>query len=186
MNHQDKKKNPNSKDLDPAQMLESVEAMIWSIISSFSGLSIEDKKDIKQDVMIYLYQKVIPKFDPSRGTKFSSFAYRCIVNYVRRHLVTANKKRVFLDNAAVEHYERSQLADKRERVHYANERLDGLFNNVTDNPECELKVKEKVVLLLMRSNPGITQKEIADIMGYKHPSAISMLVMRMRKKIRKM
>jgi len=160
--------------------------MIWSIISSFSGLSFEDKKDIKQDVMIYLFQKVIPKFDPSRGTKFSSFAYRCIVNYVRRHIVTANRKRIYLDNAAVEHYERSCISAKSERVYYANERLDGLFHNVTENPECELRVKEKVVLLLMRSNPCITQKEIADIMGYKHPSAISMLVMRMRKKIRKM
>lgn len=183
---QTKTKNPNSGDCDPGQMLEGVEAMIWSIISSFSGLSIEDKKDIKQDVMIYLYQKVIPKFDPSRGTKFSSFAYRCIVNYVRRHLVNCNRKRIFLDNAAVEHYERAQTADKKERIHYANERLDGLFNNVTSNPECELKVKEKIVLLLMKANPGITQKEIADIMGYKHPSAISMLVMRMRKKIRRM
>jgi RNA polymerase sigma factor (sigma-70 family) len=165
------------------QILCGVEAMVWSILAGFHKLSHEDKEDLKSEIMIYLHRKILPKYDPTRNAKFSSFAYKCIVNFIKRKLFARKKRR---KRQAVVHHTFQEDIDNEERhkaLECAQNRVVKLRDAISDGGV--LKPKEMVVFFLMDHNPDLTQREIAEIVGYKHPSAISMMMSRMREKLKK-
>ena len=175
----EQKKEPTTDQVN--EILSGVSPMIWSILSGYGGLSNQDREDLKQEVLVYLWEHVLPQYTPGRA-KFSSFAYRCAVNFINRKLFSSNRKsnnvRVAIDRFQDilndrNNQSNSPVEDKCKALEIIIRKKDGL-----------LKPKEVVVLSLMRDNPYITQKDIAEIMGYNHPSAISMMMTRMRKKIK--
>jgi DNA-directed RNA polymerase specialized sigma24 family protein len=158
--------------------------MIWSIISKYQYLSKCDKEDIKQEVLIFLWEKIIPVYDYERAhAKFSSFAYRCIVNFVNRRIQKMNRLYSYKENAAHIYYE---IQDERvsKNVLIAKEKAK-FFEDLVKEDKIKLKPKEKIVLNIIIDNPDITQREISERLGYKHPSAISMMLLRLRRRLAK-
>jgi len=165
------------------RILRSIEAMIWSIISGFHGLEHEDKNDLKQDILCYVYQDLMPKYEANRGAKFSSFAYKCIVNYLRRRMYVRNREEMAIASAAPEYYDRFACGVKTPSAILATEKINSLMELLKRKKQ-PFSTKEKVIIAVLHDNTDITQREISQIMGYKHPSAVSMIVSRMRKKMK--
>lgn len=171
--------NPQTETVN--QRLKGIEPMIWSILSGYGGLSNQDREDLKQDVLIYLWEHVLPQWEPERA-KWSSFAYRCSVNFINRRLFSRNRRERNV-SVAVDRFQ-DIINDRKEEENSVCEQKTYILDIVIKKKSGVLKPKEIVVLSLMRDDPAITQKDIAEIMGYNHPSAISMMMTRMRKKIR--
>ena len=162
------------------EVLRGVEPMIWSILAKFNGLSKEDREDLKQEVMIHLWNKVIPKHDP-RISKLSSFIYRCATNFIIRKVRKMTRERESSSDAAFGFTERKMERLSSRAIDAAKDRLEHLTYLLEDGDLA--RAREAVVVELISGNPNITQREIADEMGYKHPSAISMMLLRMRKRL---
>jgi RNA polymerase sigma factor (sigma-70 family) len=156
--------------------------MIWSIIQGYSGLSPEDKQDLKQDVMVYIWNLVMEQYNPDKGAKFSSFAYRCAVNFINRKLYSRGRKNT-THQRALEVYKDKESEKNAEASEVVHDKLRVVYDMIVRDDDA-LKPKEKAVILIMIDDPYITQKEIAEIMGYRHPSAISMMMSRIRNKAR--
>jgi RNA polymerase sigma factor (sigma-70 family) len=157
--------------------------MIWSILQNYSGISKEDREDLKQEVMFYLWNHVMPQYDESKGAKFSSFAYRCAVNFINRKLYSSNRKRLTYTKT-IETLRDTEKEYYEEECSITSEKID-MLKDLIDDDNGPFKDREKIVMIMMIDRPSITQKEIADTMGYRHPSAISMMMSRIRKKIRR-
>ena len=172
-----------TENLTPNEMLCGIEPMIWSILSKYKMVPYETQKDIKQEAMIYLACKVIPKFNPALA-KFSSFAYRCVTNFINRRL-QRDVRRGTRDLAAAERYH-GKIA---ERTDLGPLTLEGecseILVNITSGADMAImKGKELMAIMLIMENPYITQRNIARKLGYKRPSAVSMMLLRMRKRLK--
>lgn len=172
------------------QMLKSVEPMIWSIIHRYNNIPQEEKKDIFQDVCLFIIQKVIPKYNPEKGVKFSVFAFRCISNRVQLRCIKYQKYKsnvisgedIFIQDYPVI----DGNCEESERQSFDEERIKSIKEMVEDNSEeCYLKDNEKNVLKLIFENPRITQKEICEKLNYSYPSAVSAILNRMRKRMKR-
>lgn len=161
-------------------MLRSIEPMIWSILTGYN-IPAQDKSDLKSEAMIHLWQKVIPRFDEDRGVKFSSFAYRCVVNFINKKLYTNARKNHLTDEMhstfSFQEYISNDGALGQQLAH-----VDALIGDKAS----QLKPREIEVLTILRENPSMTQRDIAAKIGYRHPSSVSMLLKRLRIKIRRM
>lgn len=183
LSHQKNQKDKNSeKEIN--DMLTSVEPMIWSILSKYGNLTKGDMEDLKQEILIFLWEKIIPAYDYNKANaKFSSFAYRCIVNFINRKIQKIKRNHFNETNAAHIYYDvceerhSDNVLQAREKVHF--------FEKIIKNNEIKLRPKEKIVINLIINNPDITQRTISTIMGYKHPSAISMMLLRLRRRLKK-
>ncbi|MGQ4893469.1 MAG: sigma-70 family RNA polymerase sigma factor [Candidatus Njordarchaeia archaeon] len=156
-----------------------IEHMIWSILQTFNNLSREDKEDLKQEVLIYLWQKVFPRYDSSKA-KFSSYAYRCSVNFITKRLKRRRNIRCQEENCINEFYVRLEEARQVKECELSNEKVK-FIESLPTHPV--IKKKEKKVIEHIISNPYSTQREIAEKMGYSYPSAISMMMVRLRQKL---
>lgn len=165
------------------ELLIGIEPMIWSILQNYVGILKEDKEDLKQEVMIYIWNKVIPQYDEERGAKFSSFAYRCVVNFVNRKLYTKNRKKINYTNA-IDAIRNTRREFHEEEIGITAEKLK-LLRELVSKEGGPFKEREKIVMTMMINRPSITQKEIADTLEYRHPSAVSMMMSRIRRKIKK-
>jgi RNA polymerase sigma factor (sigma-70 family) len=163
------------------QILEDIHKMVWDIIHGYN-LSHDVKQDICQEAMIFLWQSIIPKYDETRGAKFSSFAYRCVVNFINKKIKILNRRR--LNTISVDSEKLEGMASYEHDVCFDDDPR-GKLEELIDFNEGKMSEKEKTVLRLMRDVPHITQREIADIVGFKHPSAVSMLLKRVRKRIKR-
>ncbi len=165
------------------KILLSVDSMVWSIIGKYKNVLHEDMKDIKQDILLHLVDKIIPRHDPEIS-KFSSFAYRCIVNFINRRL-RRDRRRVEKEcMAAHMHYSKIFERDSMEPL-TQNGEYSEIINGLTREEFGEMKGKELKAIVIMVDNPFITQKTLAKKLGYKHPSAVSMMLIRMRKRLKK-
>ena len=173
--------NTNLVEVD--RILRSIEAMIWSIISSFHGLEHEDKNDLKQDVLLYVYSELMPKYESNRGAKFSSFAYKCIVNFIRRRMYMKKRMEMAFIASIPEYYDRFGHGVKTMSAVVATEKINALVE-LLKRRNHPFSVKERAVIAILHDNLDITQREVARIMGYSHPSAVSMIISRMRKKMK--
>ena len=160
----------NKEEFTDNQRLEGIRPMIYSILKGYGGLSREDRLDLLQEVMVYIWQHVIPSYDPERGTKFSSFTYRCAVNFINRKVKGITRDRVY-NTDAIETFSNGESEKYDEDTIRKKERVNTLSQIVCSNSV--LKHKERVVLTIMMDDPFVTQKKIAEIIGYSHPSAVS-------------
>jgi RNA polymerase sigma factor (sigma-70 family) len=165
------------------KMLRGIEPMIWSILNKYKNIPYETMKDLKQDVMVYLLNNVMPKFDPKLA-KFSSFAYRCIVNFINRRLYR-DKRRHDRDLSAAERY----YDTVKERYSAGMATFEGeyaeILYNITSGVDIGLmKGKELKAIKIIMDNPYVTQKSLAKRLKYRHSSAVSMMLLRMRKRLK--
>lgn len=164
------------------EMLVGIEPMIWSILNSYKNLSHQDREDICQDVMIFIANKVIPAYDASKNTKFSSFAYRCILNFVNRYM-NKRKRLAEYNHISAEIFYEKMNERKSHDTERARERIQ-VFEEMFNEERMELKPKERVVIQMILDDPDITQREISEAMGYSHPSAVSMMLLRLRRRLK--
>lgn len=165
------------------RMLRGIEPMIWSILNKYKGIPYESMKDLKQDVMIYLLHNVMPKFDP-KVAKFSSFAYRCIVNFINRRL-HRDKRRYDRDIQAAERYYDTVNERYASGVATCEGEYAEILRNITSGNDTELmKGKELKAIRIIMDDPYVTQKNLARRLRYRHSSAVSMMLLRMRKRLR--
>lgn len=164
-------------------MLKSIEPMIFSILRKYKNISMDDMEDFKQEIMMFLWNKVIPAYKSDLSTKFSSFAYRCIVNFVNRKIHVRDRNYHYEKNASHSFYD-IQTERCSEHVRLSRTKIQ-IFEKMIKQNEIILKPKEKKVIQMILNSPDITQREIADKLGYKHASAISMMILRLRRRLEK-
>ncbi|MCK9279290.1 MAG: sigma-70 family RNA polymerase sigma factor [Melioribacteraceae bacterium] len=170
-------------------MLKSIEPMIWSIIHRYNNIPKEEKEDIFQNSCLFVIEKIIPKYDPSKGVKFSVFAFRCISNLVQHNCIKYQKYKSYVFSGEDLFMKDFPFIDSNceesEKKSFDEERIKNLRLMIDDNsPECYLKENEKNVLKLIFENPKITQREISEKLNYSYPSAVSAILNRMRKRIK--
>lgn len=163
------KKGPNVN-----AMLIGIEPMIWSILSHYKGMDRAELEDIKQDVLIHVWVKAVPAYD-GRQCKFSSFAYRCAVNFINSKMRSRRRRGVRMEGVAETHYRRMGGLDGHARA----ARMALIVKVVG-----VLKPIESKVLEMMLDDPRTSQNAIAKRLGYKSCSAASMILLRMRRRLR--
>nr|DAQ91986.1 MAG TPA: DNA directed RNA polymerase subunit [Caudoviricetes sp.] len=160
----------------------SVEKMIWSIAHQFAGISHQDKEDFVQEASIFLVENIAPKYDPSMNVEFKNFAYICIKNFMLRKVNNLNKgsKVVVLSNdlsaSPPDCFFQSPYFDDADKI----TKLSRLLRE--DSPI--LKDNEKAVLRMIFENPKITQREMANKMGFSFASGAGAILGRLRKRIK--
>jgi RNA polymerase sigma factor (sigma-70 family) len=181
--HMSTKKNRPKKKIDrDNELLSGIEPMIWSILSKYTNVGKKELEDVKQDTMIFIWKRVIPDFKPSMKTKFSSFAYRCAVNFINRQIKKIFRKQVRDTGAYSTHYEKIEER-KLEPVEDARRKISSFEKLMeSENRDCIKPMEMRVVKIIM-DKPDITQREVALKLGYKYPSAISMMLLRMRRRL---
>lgn len=171
-----------------------VEKMIWSIVHQINGLSKQDKEDFFQDASLFLCEKVMPKFDPSKNVKFEYFVYTCVRNYIYRKINSLNRKNknIFiplqeLGNDGVDDLPKKALIEnfiEDESCYDDIDRGEQIKKMLDDNSD-KLRDNEKRVLKMIYENKDITQRQISEIMGFSFASGVSAILARFRKRIKR-
>lgn len=161
----------------------SVEKMIWSIAHQFAGVSHHDKEDFVQEASIFLVENVAPKYDPNMNVEFKNFAYICIKNFMLRKVNNLNK----MGKVLVFNNDLSILPPEGSYEHEYFDDVDKLtkLQKLMEEDSDVLKDNEKVVLKIIFENPKITQREIAEKMGFSFASGAGAILGRLRKRIKK-
>lgn len=129
-----------------------IENSLWVVNTALQKLNIKDK-DIEQDALLYMC-KCIERFDPSKGIKWETYAYKNIFLYIKRH--SAREK----INANMYVYEDEIKNNKPQKI-YCNqvytkkEQLKNIYNTCNDTEKMILKLKVQ----------GYTIQEMSEIMG---------------------
>lgn len=161
----------------------SVERMIWSIVHQFSGMCHHDKEDFVQEASIFLVESVAPKYDPSMNVEFKNFSYICIKNFMLRKINNLNKKnKVIILNNDLSVLPQDLTEDSNEYFDDVD-KVTKLYEMLNDN-SLELKENEKSILRMIFENPKITQREMAEKMGFSFASGAGAILGRLRKRIK--
>jgi RNA polymerase sigma factor (sigma-70 family) len=155
-------------------ILIGIEPMVWSILSHYKGMDKTELEDIKQDVMIHIWTKILPAYD-GRQCKFSSFAYRCAVNFINSKMRSRRRRAARMSGVVNRYYGQGAGAEGHARV----ERMLSIVTVVGG-----LKPIESKVLEMMLDDSRTSQNAIAKRLGYKSCSAASMILLRMRRRLR--
>jgi len=174
-------KRKNKEKEKANEILLGVEPMLISMLNNYNGLTVEEKEDFKQECMFFIWQKVIPVYRDDIS-KISTFIYVCSRNFFNKHISRYIKKDILrksidVDNNPVVNSMEYNDSKKESiiKTKYLMERSVEIFTP-----------KQQKVFYLMIHFPELTCRELAEILGYKNASSISMTVARMRKKVKKM
>ena len=130
-----------------------IENSLWVVNTALQKQNIEDK-DIKQDALLYMC-KCIERFDPSKGIKWETFAYKNVYLYIKRH----NAREKLNQNLYVSEQDIPQSKQPRiycNEVYTKKQKLKRIYD------ECN-ELEKRVIVLRIK---GYTLKEICDITGY--------------------
>lgn len=173
-------------DKQKEEMWESVSNMIWKIINDFNNIQYCDKQDIYQAASIKLLNYIIPRYNPDRKVQFKDFAYVCLKNFITRKINELNKhnnRNMLCEDGLILSIAGEDLIDEEP---FEEDILSLKINKIremADDEESSLKEKERIVIKMFFNNSNITQREISEIFGFNHPSGVSAILSRMRRRL---
>ena len=147
------------------KLVRDYEKLAYKVAHRFTPKTMVDFEDIKQMALIGLY-KAAKNFDESKGTKFSTFAYRVATNEVLQEM-----KRFQRDNPSLEEME---LEITYQEPYYEDSTTMQSVKVYLDDNEY------KIVCMTM---DGYNQKEISKAVGLSQ-SQVSRVFIRAKEKIR--
>ena len=148
-----------------------VEENIWVVNSVLKDLGLSFDNDLRQSALLYMCEKLIFKFDPARGTKFSTYATGNIKHYIRKEL----KARYKLSQKEIRETEGSEEADEDGSL----DAMEAVTKIVAMREICN----EKELVIVNLLGQGYTYRAIASIVG-KSPSTVFNHIKDIRAKIK--
>ncbi|MCL2646039.1 MAG: hypothetical protein FWD61_03420 [Phycisphaerales bacterium] len=163
---------------DSDAILRSVESMIYKIIRrQAGGYDEEIIQELAQAVRISLWQYSIPRYDPSRGVKISTFLYSCIFRKVRSEIRSINKKQKRQQDRETRplHNSIAPARDTRQ-----DRKIESLADAIVADPEKFMTRHQAEVFRAIVGGHDTKKQDIATQLGYARPSSMSMILQRIR------
>lgn len=166
------------------EAITGVDAMIRMLVRrQFPALCEADRDDLAQEVRIRLATYSLPRFDPSRGVKLSTFLHVCIANYLRRRLPRSKGRGTRRKSSqACEDVTHLDIEAPDQTPDRAVERLAATI--VADPRAFGLTYVEAEILRALRdAAPGDRLCEVARRLGYAVQSSMSKPYASLRSKL---
>ncbi len=155
--------------IDAGKAIEGVENMIWVMARRDAGTTDEaELEDIVQNVRVKLWKRSIPKFDPSKNAKLTTYLHMCIVNAVREE---ARRHRRAKAGSSRTMPKAPTFTDIGEPIRFAadtslDDRIEALAADIMHNPEKYLIPSQCRTLRAVLNAPvGTKMKDIAAHLG---------------------
>jgi DNA-directed RNA polymerase specialized sigma24 family protein len=170
-----------------SEVLHGVENMLYLLARSQSRGRLKDHEisEMVQECREWLWKRSLPKYDSHRRVKVQTFIYQCARNFFRQHLRASSRsrkstrrKKIFLVNP--EH----MLHSLRARSEAIDDRVAVVAEDVMEHPDKFFTEAQIKVFQVLLQNPNVPKQDLAAMLGYKRASSLSMMVRRIKERIR--
>lgn len=171
------------------EVLVGVLPMVKKVVSQVAKHRQQADKDfIANEVLEHLGRYSLPKYDPAKGTKLSTFLYGCAARKAIEtckpwHGIGTGSKRVkikFDADTANESLYRATAADTG-----LDYKIESIAADVQNRPEKYLTKRQAVIFrATLDAPPGTLGKDIAEQLGITYP-AYSDILLRIRQRLAK-
>jgi hypothetical protein len=170
-----------------SDVLHGVENMLYLLARSQARKRLREHEisEMVQACREWLWKRSLPKYDAHRGVKVQTFVYQCARNFFRQYLRAAarsrkstRRKKIILVNP--EH----MLYSLRARCESLDNRVAMVADDVMDHPEKFFTEAQVQVFRMLLEHPNIPKQDLAAMLGYKRASSLSMMVRRIKERIR--
>ena len=135
----------------------------------------DENEELIQKTMISLWEKSIPKFDPSRGVKLSTFLYDCARNFIATEVRSlARAARPGRRIALISQETMAGLGSKTEQ--HVNIIVEKAAAGIMAHPERHFTARQRTVFRALTKNPLMRRKDLARMLGYKRAGSLSMMI----------
>ena len=168
---------------DNDKILLGIEDMIYKLVRGALQFPLDENDivEIVQECRVWLWEKSIPKFDPQRGVKMSTFLYRCASNFIQQRLRSMSRAAAGHHDVTME--QTAALAAALEGDDRIEIQVERAAERVMLHPERYFTATQCRVFYAMTDNPNMRKKDLAVLLGYKRASSLSMMVRRIKERI---
>jgi DNA-directed RNA polymerase specialized sigma24 family protein len=173
--------------IEVSAVLKSIEDLLYQRVRKRARGQIDEDQiqEIVQRCRIWLWEKSLPKYDAKREphVRVSTYLFQCADNYVRQELRSLSRRRIgrkkmtYVDPDLMLHTVRANDT-------HLDERIAIVAEDVLCNPGRYLTAAQVEVFNAMVNSPGILMKDLAKGLGYKRASSLSMMVRRIKERIK--
>lgn len=166
-----------------SKILNDIDKMLFKIARDILPEEVDSDTvhEVVQRCRIWLWQKSLPRYDAWRGVKVSTFVFTCAGNFIRqekRAMLRKVKNVELLPDGDIE-----PLTSLREADRTMDRKIEQLSRDIIENPEQHMTPAQSAVFSSMLDNSQMMMKTLANKLGYRRPSSLSMIKRRIRERL---
>jgi DNA-directed RNA polymerase specialized sigma24 family protein len=172
-----------------SQVLEGIQPMLRRMAMNLTSQN--DVEDLVQRCMLSLWEKSLPRYDAWRvpKTKVTSFLHRCALMFMyqdaRRRVAARRKHLKAFPCTRKPGHGRDAIRDSHmDDVAMPDQTIERIALHVLDNLEQYFTRSQVRAMRAVQANPQALHREVARMLGYRSPSSVSMILTRMRTRLR--
>jgi len=157
--------------------------MIYYLIRNQCGqrVSEDQVEELAQTCKISLWERSLPQFDRQRKTKLGTYVYSCIANFLRQEMRTFARAARRNKEMLIDPEELGDLVAAPDTLH--DHQIDQIAEDLLKHPGKYLTRAQAAVFEQYMAHPEMLVKDLAQQLGYKQASSLSMMIKRIREKV---
>jgi hypothetical protein len=164
-------------------VLELVDKIIGRVVKQHAPayFDSETREDLKQDIRLHLWSHSLPRFDPGRGVKISTYAYTCGLNF----LTTCIRRKARHDTQGPRNYDPAVLGDVvgSHSTGDIDARVLSACQRLAEDGAGVLTTRQTEIVRFLVDHPGVSLRQAARRLRYRRAKDLGAMMRTIRGRI---